>query len=58
MEGTRTQEVLEKGFRRVPKMFTAKKYPPCVCAIRLLVEEILRLILQDVSIATIRSKNT
>ena len=47
MAGTRMQEGLRKMFESVPKVLTGKKYPQCVLALRLLVEELLHPILQN-----------
>ena len=44
------KEILEKAFGSVPKIFTGKKFPQCVRALRMLVEELLRPLLKDVTI--------
>ena len=45
--GSSVQTILEKAFGSVPKMLTGKKFPQCVRALRMLVEELLRPILND-----------
>ena len=45
--GTGMQEVLEKVFGSVIKLLSGKIYPQCVRALRLLIKELLRPILQD-----------
>ena len=47
MAGSGLKEVLEKGFDSVPKMLTGKKFPQCVRALRLVVEELLRPVLKN-----------
>ena len=50
MAGSGLKEILEKKFDGVPKMLSGKKFPQCVRALRMVVEELSRPILKDGSI--------
>ena len=50
MTGSGIDAILEQDFGSVNKMLTGKKFPQCVRALRILVEELLRPILKDQAI--------
>ena len=52
MAGTGMKERLEEAFDIIPKMLTGKKYPQNLRTLRMLIEEVLRLLLTDEKITS------